>query len=66
MNPATRLQELREAIEEEYISYAEIIELQDLAQSNPELFFGDPLLAEWAGIPEDNYHQLENPEVLAS
>jgi hypothetical protein len=58
MNPATRLQELREAIEEEYISYAEIIELQDLAQSNPELFFGDPLLAEWAGIPEGDYHQM--------
>jgi len=66
MNPATRLQELREAIEAEYISYGEISELQDLAQSNPELFIGDILLAEWAGIPEDTYHQLGNSEVLAS
>ena len=66
MNPATRLQELREAIEAEYISYGEISELQGLAQSHPELFIGDILLAEWAGIPEDNYHQLGNSEVLAS
>ena len=58
MNPATRIQELREEIQNETISYGEISELQDLAQSNPELFAGDPLLAEWAGIPEEEYHQL--------
>ena len=58
MNPATRIQELREEIQNETISYGEISELQDLAQSNPELFAGDPLLAEWAGIPEETYHQL--------
>ena len=56
MNPATRIQELREEIQNETISYGELAELQDLAQSNPELFAGDALLAEWAGIPEEQFH----------
>jgi hypothetical protein len=52
-----RVQEIRLQIEGETISYAEIAELECLASSNPELFIGDTLLSEWAGIPE----KLSNP-----
>ena len=53
-----RLAEIRSAIEAENVSYGEIAELQDMAAESPELFADDPLLAEWAGIPEE---QLRSP-----
>jgi hypothetical protein len=58
MNPATRIQELREEIQNETISYGELAELQDIAADHPTLFADDPLLAEWAGIPEQEWQQL--------
>ncbi len=44
-----RLEELREAIKSESISYGELAELQGLADHiDPD----DVLLLEWAGVPE--------------
>ncbi len=44
-----RLAAIRKSIEAENISWGEIIELQSLAEYiDP----GDPLLLEWAGVPE--------------
>lgn len=44
-----RLAELRQAILDENISYGEIAELQSLKKY---INKGDPLLLEWAGVPE--------------
>ena len=52
-----RLAEIRKAIDAENVSYGELSELQDLAAERPELFADDPLLAEWAGIPEEKWRQ---------
>ena len=49
-----RLDYLRGEIEAERISYAEIAELQSLAEHIPE---DDVLLREWAGVPESNQDQ---------
>ena len=43
------LEYLREEIENERISYCEIVELQELAAY---IEPGDVLLLEWAGVPE--------------
>lgn len=45
----TRLEELRQEIHAETISYGEIAELQSLAEHIPP---GDVELLEWAGVPE--------------
>jgi len=45
-----RLEYLRGEIEAERISYAEIAELQSLAEH---IEPGDVLLLEWAGVPEN-------------
>ena len=47
-----RLEELRSAIEAENISYSELAELQDLSDY---IEAGDVVLAEWAGIPEQEF-----------
>ena len=49
---AARLEEIRAAIEAENISYGEIAEPQSLAEH---IQSGDVLLAEWAGIPEEDF-----------
>jgi hypothetical protein len=46
-----RLHYLRGEIQAERISTAEIVELQELA---PHIDPSDPLLLEWAGVPEHN------------
>lgn len=51
-----RLAEIRKAIEAESVSCGELSELQDIAATHPELFADDALLAEWAGIPEEDWH----------
>ena len=48
-----RLEYLRSQIRAERISYGEIAELQSLAEY---IEPGDVELAEWAGIPEDEFH----------
>jgi hypothetical protein len=55
-----RLAEIRSAIEAENVSYGELAELQDIAAEHPELFAGDALLAEWAGIPEKQWRKPES------
>ncbi len=47
-----RLEYLRGCIRAENISYGELSELQDLA---PYIESGDNELAEWAGIPEEEF-----------
>ena len=55
-----RLAEIRSAIEAENVSYGELAELQDIAAEHPELFAGDAMLAEWAGIPEKQWRKPES------
>lgn len=50
MDIKQRLEQLRQAIEAENISYGEISELQALADHIDK---DDVLLLEWAGVPED-------------
>lgn len=45
-----RLEYLREQIEQEEISMAEVVELQSLAEYIED---DDTLLLEWAGVPEE-------------
>jgi hypothetical protein len=52
-----RLAEIRKAIEAENVSYGELSELQDLSATHPQLFADDPLLAEAAGIPEEQWRE---------
>jgi hypothetical protein len=49
-NTKERLEELRQAIRAENISYGEICELQSLADS---IEPGDVELLQWAGVPEN-------------
>lgn len=49
-----RLEALRAALRSESISYGELAELQVLA---PYIEGGDTELAEWAGIPEDEFRE---------
>ena len=55
-----RLAEIRKAIEAESVSYGELSELQDIAATHPQLFADDPLLAEAAGISEEQWRKTEN------
>jgi hypothetical protein len=55
----TRLAEIRSAIEAENVSYGELAELQSIAAEHPELFADDPLLAEAAGIPEEQWNNKD-------
>ncbi len=49
-----RLKYLKEQIENECISYGEIAELQSLKK-----YVGDDVvLAEWSGIPEEEFNKL--------
>ena len=58
MSPQSLLESIRQSIQEESVSYEELSLLQDLAQSHPRLFRDDPRLAEWAGIPEEEFEML--------
>jgi len=49
-----RLKYLRGEIEKERISYSEIAELMDYKKEILES--GDVILAEWAGIPEEEFN----------
>ena len=51
-----RLEELRIEIQEERISYGEIIELQELAGFIED---GDNLLLQWAGVPEGSRELIQ-------
>jgi hypothetical protein len=53
-----RLKYLRGKIDNESISYGEIAELQGYHKEIYEL--GDVVLAEWAGISEDEWHNQKN------
>lgn len=53
-NLKERLANIRAAIVAETVSYGEIVELQDIADSNLTALNGDTLLMQWAGLPEMN------------
>jgi hypothetical protein len=52
------LKSIRKSVEEESVSYDQIIQLESIAQSNPRLLADDPSLAEWAGMPEEKWRNL--------
>jgi len=58
MSIQSTLNSIRKSIEEESVSYDQIIQLESIAQSNPSLLANDPRLAEWAGMPEDEYQKI--------
>jgi hypothetical protein len=49
----TRLEEIRAAIDAESVSYGELADLEELSHY---IEPGDVQLAEWAGIPEQEFH----------
>jgi hypothetical protein len=58
MTIQSTLNSIRKSIEEEGVSYDEIIQLESIAQTNPRLLADDPRLAEWAGITEEKWRNL--------
>ena len=58
MTIQSTLNSIRKSIEEESVSWGELAQLQDIAQSHPRLFRDDPRLAEWAGIHEEKWRNL--------
>jgi len=58
MRIQSTLNSIRKSIEEESVSYGELIQLESIAQSNPRLLADDPRLAEWAGIPEGEWQKM--------
>lgn len=58
MTPESLIKSIRQSIQEESVSWGELAQLQSLAQSHPRLFWDDPRLAEWAGIPEEKFEML--------
>lgn len=52
------LKSIRKSVEEESVSYDQIIQLESIAQTNPRLLADDPRLAEWAGITEEKWRNL--------
>lgn len=50
-----QLQAIRHAIDDEHVSYGEIAYLQDHHKEIKEL--GDITLAQWAGIPEEEWQE---------
>lgn len=58
MTIQSTLNSIRKSIEEESVSYDQIIQLESIAQSNPRLLAEDPRLAEWAGMPEEKWRNL--------
>lgn len=51
---------IRDDIENECVSYGGIIYLQ--AHQDEVLEMGDPVLAEWAGIPEEKFNNYRKDE----
>ena len=58
MTIQSTLNSIRKSVEEESVSYDQIIQLESIAQSNPRLLADDPRLAEWAGMPEEKWRNL--------
>jgi len=58
MSIQSTLNSIRKSIEEESVSYDQIIQLESIAQTNPSLLANDPRLAEWAGMPEEKWRNL--------
>jgi hypothetical protein len=58
MTIQSTINSIRKSIEEESVSWGELAQLQDIAQSHPRLFRDDPRLAEWAGITERTWRNL--------
>jgi hypothetical protein len=58
MTTQSILNSIRKSIEEESVSFDQIIQLESIAQSNPSLLADDPRLAEWAGMPEEKWRNL--------
>jgi hypothetical protein len=58
MSIQSTLNSISKYIEEESVSWGELAQLQDIAQSHPRLFRDDPRLAEWAGITERKWRNL--------
>ena len=58
MTTKSTLNSIRQSIEEESVSFDQIIQLESIAQSNPRLLADDPRLAEWAGMPEEKWRNL--------
>lgn len=57
MTIQSTLNSIRKSIEEESVSYDQIIQLESIAQTNPRLLANDPRLAEWAGITEEKWRK---------
>lgn len=53
-----KIAKIRKAIDEENVSLGELAELQAIAATHPQLFADDALLAEWAGIPEEEWRKM--------
>lgn len=49
------IEDIRKSIEDECVSYDEIAWLQE--HQDEVLKTGDPVLCEWAGIPEEKYRE---------
>jgi hypothetical protein len=60
MTIQSTLNSIRQSIEEESVSYGELIQLESIAESHPHLFAGDPRLAEWAGIPKSKWQMMRS------
>jgi hypothetical protein len=58
MTIQSTLNSIRKSIEEESVTYDQIIQLESIAQTNPSLLADDPRLAEWAGIPEGKWKKM--------
>ena len=58
MRIQSTLNSIRKSIEEQSVSYDQIIQLESIAQTNPSLLANDPRLAEWAGITEEKWRNL--------
>lgn len=56
-----KIAKIRKAINEANVSLGELAELQAIAATHPQLFADDPLLAEAAGIPEQQWRQGLKP-----
>lgn len=60
-----RIAKIRKAIDAENVSLGELSELQGIAATHPQLFSDDALLAEWAGIPEEEWQKAKIPKPKA-
>jgi hypothetical protein len=59
MTIQSTLNSIRKSVEEESVSYDQIIQLESIAQTNPRLLANDPRLAELAGISDEEYRCID-------